>query len=135
MGAKKDDKKDSGEKKSADAGGAKKADSESSTIVLKLDLHCEGCAKKVKSSIRRLEGTLYTDTPTTLGWRDNVDAVIINDVLSKEKCKYKINYLINWTCIKTITKTTNNYKKLLVTLTKPIRHYIASSLNMDTFVL
>ncbi|XP_071690623.1 heavy metal-associated isoprenylated plant protein 3 [Rutidosis leptorrhynchoides] len=56
MGAKKDDKKDSGEKKSGDAGGAKKADIGSSIIVLKLDLHCEGCAKKVKSSIRRLEG-------------------------------------------------------------------------------
>lgn len=53
---KKDDKKkkDSGEKKSKDA---KKVDGGgSSTVVLKLDLHCEGCTKKVKSSIRQFKG-------------------------------------------------------------------------------
>ncbi|GJS98338.1 heavy metal-associated domain, HMA containing protein, partial [Tanacetum coccineum] len=34
----------------------KKIDGESVTVVLKLDLHCEGCAKKVKSSIRHFKG-------------------------------------------------------------------------------
>ncbi|KAI3738268.1 hypothetical protein L2E82_28291 [Cichorium intybus] len=49
-------KKDSGKTKPADAGGAKKADTSSVTVVLKLDLHCDGCAKKVTKSIRHFEG-------------------------------------------------------------------------------
>lgn len=57
MGVQKDDKKkDGGQKKLEDAGGAKKADAGSLTVVLKLDLHCDGCAKKVKKSIRHFEG-------------------------------------------------------------------------------
>lgn len=44
-----------GEKKAADAGGKK--DGGPTTIVLKLDLHCEGCAKKVRRSISHFEGT------------------------------------------------------------------------------
>ncbi|KVH99986.1 Heavy metal-associated domain, HMA [Cynara cardunculus var. scolymus] len=57
MGVQKDDKKKGGgEKKLEDGGGAKKADAGSLTVVLKLDLHCDGCAKKVKKSIRHFEG-------------------------------------------------------------------------------
>nr|XP_043609831.1 heavy metal-associated isoprenylated plant protein 6-like [Erigeron canadensis] len=53
MGAAKDDsKKDTGAK----AEGDKKAEGGSPTIVLKLDLHCDGCAKKVRTSLRRLKG-------------------------------------------------------------------------------
>ncbi|KAL8263295.1 hypothetical protein R6Q59_024644 [Mikania micrantha] len=47
MGAKDDGKKNSGEKKS---------DGGSVAVVMKLDLHCDGCAKKVKSSIRHFKG-------------------------------------------------------------------------------
>nr|GEV25796.1 heavy metal-associated domain, HMA [Tanacetum cinerariifolium] len=52
MGAK-DDKKNDASKNKDDK---KKIDGESVTVVLKLDLHCEGCAKKVKSSIRHFKG-------------------------------------------------------------------------------
>lgn len=56
-------KNDAGEKKSgggdAVAAGGKK-DAGPTVIVLKLDLHCEGCAKKVKRSIRHLEGNYYS---------------------------------------------------------------------------
>nr|GEU78530.1 heavy metal-associated domain, HMA [Tanacetum cinerariifolium] len=48
-----DDKKKDASKNKDDK---KKIDGESVTVVLKLDLHCEGCAKKVKSSIRHFEG-------------------------------------------------------------------------------
>lgn len=40
-----------------DKGGEKKADASPITVVLKMDLHCEGCAKKVQSSVKHFEGT------------------------------------------------------------------------------
>ncbi|KAL1819544.1 hypothetical protein ACET3Z_014413 [Daucus carota] len=39
-----------------DKGGEKKADASPITVVLKMDLHCEGCAKKVQSSVKHFEG-------------------------------------------------------------------------------
>ncbi|KAI3809351.1 hypothetical protein L1987_25323 [Smallanthus sonchifolius] len=56
MGEKDDTKKEAGEKKPADAGGEKKPDGGPVTVVLKLDLHCDGCAKKIKKSISQFEG-------------------------------------------------------------------------------
>ncbi|KAL7618276.1 hypothetical protein Lser_V15G02035 [Lactuca serriola] len=53
---KNDKKKDAGKTKPVDEGGAKKSDAGSTTVVLKLDLHCDGCAKKVTKSIRHFEG-------------------------------------------------------------------------------
>ncbi|XP_073145307.1 heavy metal-associated isoprenylated plant protein 3-like [Henckelia pumila] len=50
----KDEKKNEGGEKKADGGGKK--DDGATTVVLKLDLHCEGCAKKVKRSISHFEG-------------------------------------------------------------------------------
>lgn len=38
-------------------GGGKKAEP-SMTVVLKLDLHCEGCSKKVRRSVSHLEGSI-----------------------------------------------------------------------------
>lgn len=61
-GEKKGETKNEGEKKqaapaaTADGGGAKKDVVATTAIVLKLDLHCEGCAKKVKRSIRHYDG-------------------------------------------------------------------------------
>lgn len=61
-GEKKGETKNEGEKKqaapaaTADGGGAKIVDVATTAIVLKLDLHCEGCAKKVKRSIRHYDG-------------------------------------------------------------------------------
>ncbi|CAH1452047.1 unnamed protein product [Lactuca virosa] len=48
--------KEANEKKVVDESGKKKVDDVPITIVLKLDLHCDGCAKKIKKSIRHLEG-------------------------------------------------------------------------------
>ncbi|KAI3799532.1 hypothetical protein L1987_34831 [Smallanthus sonchifolius] len=56
MGEKDDTKKEAGEKKPADARGAKNSDGGPVTVVLKLDLHCDGCAKKIKKSISQFEG-------------------------------------------------------------------------------
>ncbi|KAK4419243.1 Heavy metal-associated isoprenylated plant protein 5 [Sesamum alatum] len=47
--------KDEGGKKAAD-GGEKKAAEGPTTVVLKLDLHCEGCAKKVRRAVSHFEG-------------------------------------------------------------------------------
>ncbi|KAL8216929.1 hypothetical protein R6Q57_023766 [Mikania cordata] len=44
------------EKKTVDADNTKKDDHGPTTVVLKLDLHCAGCAKKVKKSIQHIEG-------------------------------------------------------------------------------
>ena len=44
------------EKKAADAGG-KKEEAGPIAVVMKLDLHCEGCAKKVKRSVSHFQGT------------------------------------------------------------------------------
>lgn len=42
-------------------GGEKKADGgkkvEAPTIVLKIDMHCEGCVKKIIKSVKKFEGT------------------------------------------------------------------------------
>ncbi|OIT28584.1 PREDICTED: heavy metal-associated isoprenylated plant protein 6-like [Nicotiana attenuata] len=65
MGEKKEETKAEGGEKKNDAGGDKKSGGEAAggkkddgptAIILKLDLHCEGCAKKVKRSIRHFEG-------------------------------------------------------------------------------
>lgn len=36
--------------------GEKKGGATPITVVLKIDLHCEGCAKKVRRSVERFEG-------------------------------------------------------------------------------
>ncbi|GAB2276651.1 Vacuolar protein sorting-associated protein atg6 [Dionaea muscipula] len=46
------------EKGSNDAVQAKKVDGGATTIVLKVDLHCEGCAKKVSRSIKHFEAPI-----------------------------------------------------------------------------
>ncbi|KAL3623349.1 hypothetical protein CASFOL_032165 [Castilleja foliolosa] len=59
----KDETMNEGEKKTvgdggakAAAGGGEKKEMGPTTVVLKLELHCEGCAKKVRRSINHLEG-------------------------------------------------------------------------------
>lgn len=51
-----------GEKKAAEVGGKK--DEGPTTVVLKLDLHCEGCAKKVRRAVSHFEGTEFLTTHT-----------------------------------------------------------------------
>ncbi|MQM08615.1 hypothetical protein Taro_041473 [Colocasia esculenta] len=49
-------KKDVVGEKKKDKGGEKKKDDGPITVVLKVDMHCEGCARKVKHSVKGFEG-------------------------------------------------------------------------------
>lgn len=49
----KDPAKSGGEEKKADGG---KKDDGLVTVVMKLEMHCEGCAKKIKQSVRNFSG-------------------------------------------------------------------------------
>ncbi|XP_076915267.1 uncharacterized protein LOC143574559 [Bidens hawaiensis] len=51
-----DAKKEGDEKKIVDADNTKKVDEGPIIIILKLDLHCAGCAKKIKKSVQYIEG-------------------------------------------------------------------------------
>ncbi|KVI09505.1 heavy metal-associated isoprenylated plant protein 6-like [Cynara cardunculus var. scolymus] len=87
MGEKDDTKKEAGEKKPADAGGAKKPDAGPLIVVLKVDLHCDGCAKKITKSIRQFEGVESVKADTAgnkLTVTGKVDPMRI-----KERVEYK----------------------------------------------
>ncbi|KAK6778689.1 hypothetical protein RDI58_025407 [Solanum bulbocastanum] len=85
-------KKNESGKKSA--GGGKNADDGSggiATILLKLDLHCEGCAQKVRRSVRHFEGVEDVKADAGIGKltvKGNVDPLWLRDkVESKTKKK------------------------------------------------
>lgn len=87
MGEKDDMKKEANENKVVDAGGMKKVEDGRITVVLKLHLHCDGCAKKVKRSLRYIEGveTVKVDSASNkLTIIGKVDPVHI-----KERVEYK----------------------------------------------
>ncbi|KAL3531972.1 hypothetical protein ACH5RR_005493 [Cinchona calisaya] len=93
----KDEKKNEGEKKSEtkNEGEKKAAADDSATIVLKLDLHCEGCAKKVKRSLRRLEGVeeVKADCASNkLTVKGNVDPVLLREKV-EQKTKKKVDLI------------------------------------------
>ncbi|KAL4592150.1 hypothetical protein LXL04_005136 [Taraxacum kok-saghyz] len=70
-----------------DSTSTKKADDVQITVVLKVDLHCDGCAKKIKKSIRHLEGveTVKADyVSNKLTITGKVDVMYI-----KERVEYK----------------------------------------------
>ncbi|XP_043703130.1 heavy metal-associated isoprenylated plant protein 3-like isoform X2 [Telopea speciosissima] len=79
MGEKENNQKEGGEKKGEDKknDGGKKEDG-SITVVLKVDLHCEGCAKKVKRAVKGFEGVeeakcdFSTNKLTVIGKADPV---------------------------------------------------------------
>ncbi|XP_051131820.1 heavy metal-associated isoprenylated plant protein 6-like isoform X2 [Andrographis paniculata] len=74
-----------GEKKAADGGGKKEV--APATVVLKLDLHCEGCAKKVKRAVNHFEGVekVKADcSANTLTVTGNVDPAWL-----RERVEYK----------------------------------------------
>lgn len=85
--------KNQGEKKAADGGGKK--DDGPSPIVLKLDLHCEGCAKKVKRSVKHFDGVenvradCASNKLTVMG---NVDASWLREKV-EQKTKKKVELL------------------------------------------
>ncbi|CAH2042332.1 unnamed protein product [Thlaspi arvense] len=55
--------KNEAEAKKPEAAAADKKDDGPITVVLKLDMHCQGCAKKIKRVVRRFEG-IYVHTQT-----------------------------------------------------------------------
>ncbi|MCD9645550.1 hypothetical protein HAX54_034548 [Datura stramonium] len=87
------------EKKNNDAGGKPtgggKKDDGIATILLKLDLHCEGCAKKVKRSVRQFEGVedVKSDYSTgKLTVKGNVDPLWLRETV-EIKTKKKVALL------------------------------------------
>ncbi|GAB4856649.1 hypothetical protein Ancab_014561 [Ancistrocladus abbreviatus] len=90
MGEKKAEKSDGGEKK-GDGAAAKKGDG-AVTVVLKLDMHCEGCAKKVRRSVKNFDGVesvkadCASNKLTVIG---KVDPVKIKERV-EEKTKKKV---------------------------------------------
>ncbi|KAL6277637.1 hypothetical protein ACE6H2_021238 [Prunus campanulata] len=62
MGEKKEDAKNEGEKKPAAADAGAKKDDGSLTVVLKTDMHCEGCAKKIKRAVKNFPGVEQVKT-------------------------------------------------------------------------
>lgn len=53
-----------GEKKNEGKGGDKKEGGGITTVVLKMDLHCEGCGSKVVKSVKKLDGMLAVSLPS-----------------------------------------------------------------------
>ncbi|XP_057549002.1 heavy metal-associated isoprenylated plant protein 3 [Amaranthus tricolor] len=85
MGEKKD-----GDKKQNE--GQSKADGGATTVVFKFDMHCEGCAKKVRRSIKNFDGVENVKTDCANGKLTvvgNVDAVKIQEKV-EEKTKKKV---------------------------------------------
>ncbi|KAK8563556.1 hypothetical protein V6N13_006245 [Hibiscus sabdariffa] len=86
-------KPEAGKKPAADAG-AKKDDG-NVTAVYKIDMHCEGCAKKIKRSIKHYQGVedVKTDSGanklTVIG---KIDPAIVRDRLA-EKTKKKVDLI------------------------------------------
>uniref|UniRef100_A0A7N0VKD0 HMA domain-containing protein n=1 Tax=Kalanchoe fedtschenkoi TaxID=63787 RepID=A0A7N0VKD0_KALFE len=93
MGEKKIDAgKNEGEKKPVDAG--KKEDG-SSTVVFKIDMHCEGCAKKLKKFVKRFPGVegIKTDCDSNkLTVTGKVDPAKLRDSLA-DKTNKKVELL------------------------------------------
>ncbi|XP_026415396.1 heavy metal-associated isoprenylated plant protein 3-like [Papaver somniferum] len=81
------------EEKKSD-GGAKKDDG-IVTVVLKIDMHCEGCAKKVKKSVRHFEGVEEVQgdiASNKLTVKGKVDPVKIKEKL-EQKTKKKVELI------------------------------------------
>ncbi|XP_031102271.1 heavy metal-associated isoprenylated plant protein 6 [Ipomoea triloba] len=93
MGQKEEAKKEGGEKKGGDA--AVKKEEKPTAVVLKADLHCEGCAKKVRRSIRHFDGVEDVKTDWESGKltvKGNVDPAWLRDILAS-KIKKKVEIL------------------------------------------
>ncbi|XP_059305880.1 heavy metal-associated isoprenylated plant protein 6-like isoform X1 [Lycium ferocissimum] len=74
---------------------AEVAEKKNDAIILKLDLHCQGCAKKVKRSIRHLEGVEEVKADCESGKltvKGNVDPTWLKDKVAT-KTKKKVDLL------------------------------------------
>ncbi|KAL8168296.1 hypothetical protein V2J09_009795 [Rumex salicifolius] len=64
------------------------------TLVFNVDLHCAGCAQKVRKSLKQLSGvvSVKTDRKTNkVTVAGNVDPAVLNQIL-EEKTKKKVNF-------------------------------------------
>ncbi|XVE96622.1 hypothetical protein REPUB_Repub02eG0238500 [Reevesia pubescens] len=95
MGEQKEGAKPEAEKKPAADAGAKKDDGGKVTAVYKIDMHCEGCAKKIKRAIKHYEGVedVKTDCEanklTVIG---KLDPAKVRDRLA-QKTKKKVDLI------------------------------------------
>ncbi|XP_042056927.1 heavy metal-associated isoprenylated plant protein 3-like [Salvia splendens] len=83
------------EKKVAAEGGGKKEEAGPIEVVLKLDLHCEGCAKKVKRAVSHFEGVekVKTDCEAKkLTVSGNVDPAALRKMV-EHKTKKKVELI------------------------------------------
>ncbi|XP_022143698.1 heavy metal-associated isoprenylated plant protein 3-like [Momordica charantia] len=90
MGEKVEGAKD-GEKKAADAG--QKKDDGAVTAVFKIDMHCEGCAKKIRRVVKHLNGVsdVKADSASNkLTVTGKVDPAVIKESL-EQKTKKKVD--------------------------------------------
>ncbi|VFQ97612.1 unnamed protein product [Cuscuta campestris] len=82
-------KNEGGEPKGGAAAAGKEEEPAAAAVVLKLDLHCEGCAKKVRRSIRHLDGVKDVKAEWETGKvtvKGDVDPVMLrHTVASKTK--------------------------------------------------
>ncbi|CAH2074340.1 unnamed protein product [Thlaspi arvense] len=93
MGEKKEETatKPEGEKKPVDAAAAKKGDG-GNTIIMKLDMHCEGCGKKIKRLLKHYKGVedvnidYKANKLTVIG---NVDPAAVRDKVA-DRIKRKV---------------------------------------------
>ncbi|XP_019167957.1 PREDICTED: heavy metal-associated isoprenylated plant protein 5-like isoform X2 [Ipomoea nil] len=84
------DKKGGGDAVPAAAPKAEKKEDGPPPVVLKLDLHCEGCAKKVRRSIRHVEGVEEVKADWETGKvtvKGNVDPITLRDRVVKKTKK------------------------------------------------
>ncbi|KAL2933229.1 Heavy metal-associated isoprenylated plant protein 6 [Bienertia sinuspersici] len=99
MGEKKEvDKKNEGEKKT-DGG-------DSTTVVMKFDMHCEGCAKKVRKSIKNFNGVEKINTECSIGKLTVVGKV--DPVKIKEKVEEKTKKKVEIVSLQQPNKASNN---------------------------
>ncbi|XP_039013412.1 heavy metal-associated isoprenylated plant protein 6-like isoform X1 [Hibiscus syriacus] len=93
MGEQKEGAKPEAEKKPAADAGAKKDDGVV-TAVYKIDMHCQGCAKKIKRSIKHYEGVedVQTDSANKLTVIGKIDPAQIRERLA-EKTKKKVDLI------------------------------------------
>ncbi|KAF7804425.1 heavy metal-associated isoprenylated plant protein 6-like [Senna tora] len=94
MGEQKEEPKNVAAEKKAPEGEAKKDEGPAPTV-LKLDIHCEGCAKKIKRAVRHFEGVedvktdISANKVTVFG---KVDPAMVRDKLA-EKTKKKVELI------------------------------------------
>lgn len=96
---KKESPKNDGEKKPTDA--APKKDDGLNIVVFKTDIHCEGCAKKIKRAVKNFEGMSITNYPQL--YRFHLTSFYHNDKFEL-RCSYHFCLLNLKHCIVQKTK-------------------------------